>query len=368
MRKNILIISHEFPPVIGGAGSVAETNATLLSINNKVTILTRGVKNRNYDKPYSIIEVYGPPIIFPIFYFFALVKIFWKENFDNIIINDSAAAIVCSLFFNKKLFRSTSIYFHGSEAEEIINSSRFSMILIKRIYLNAIKKSRQLIFVSNFLQNKILKKIIGGEHYINKSKVVYTLVDTKIFFPNRKSNIFKSISGKKIILTVSRVVEKKGLLEVAEILCSLNNKFENQYHWVLIGNGDYSSILSNYLIQMKNEKHFTQIEFVERDELSEFYSNANLFILLSNYEESFGLVYLESCLCGTPVIGKDKGGVNEVILDGINGFVVKNKDEALDAILNIENIDSAEAINYVKKMYNNFNVESYTHSLLNFSN
>lgn len=368
MKKDVLIISHEFPPLIGGAGSVAETNATLLSLNNNVTVLTKYIKNRERNNSYSIIEVKAPSVIFPIFYYFKLVSLFSRYKFDNIIINDTAAAIICALFFNKNQFSYTSMYFHGSEVEEIINSSRLSMLIVKKIYINAIRKSKQLIFVSNFLRNKILNKIPENIKLKEKSKVIYTLIDSEKFYPKSNTDLFKTLNGKKIILTVSRVVEKKGLIEVADILDTLNNFSENSYHWVLIGNGDYSIELKNYLKEKHLDNYFTHIEFIERDKLNEYYSMSSFFILLSNFEESFGLVYLESCLCGTPVIGKNKGGVMEVIKNGFNGFLVNNKEEAIKAIFEIEKITSNSCIDFVNKMYENHSIEDYTNALLNYSN
>ncbi len=366
MKKNILIISHEFPPVIGGAGSVAETNATLLSLNNNVTVLTKYIKNRERNKSYSIIEVNAPSVIFPIFYYLKLISLFSKIKFDNIIVNDTAAAIICALFFNKSHFSYTSMYFHGSEVEEIINSSRPSIYIIKRLYLNAIRKSRQLVFVSNFLKIKILNVITDNLELIEKSKVVYTLVDPDKFHPKYNTDLFDSLKGKKIVLTVSRVVEKKGLIEVVDLIESLNYVSENKYHWVLIGNGDYVLELKSYLKDKNLNEHFTHIEFIEREKLNEYYSMSDVFILLSNFEESFGLVYLEACLCGTPVIGKNKGGVKEVIKNGVNGYLVNTHEEAIKAIQDIEEISSDSCIEFVNNLYAGHNVKKYTKELLTF--
>ena len=53
------------------------------------------------------------------------------------------------------------------------------------------------------------------------------------------------------------------------------------------------------------------------------------------YPEGLSNVLLESCACGRPIITTDRSGCREVIDDGINGFVVRQKDSQ-DLIEKIE--------------------------------
>ena len=46
----------------------------------------------------------------------------------------------------------------------------------------------------------------------------------------------------------------------------------------------------------------------------------------SYYPEGMSNVLLESCACGRPIITTDRPGCGEIVDDGINGFVVKQKD------------------------------------------
>ncbi len=45
------------------------------------------------------------------------------------------------------------------------------------------------------------------------------------------------------------------------------------------------------------------------------------------WEEPFGLVMIESMLCGTPVIAYEQGSVPEVVEEGVTGFVVRDRHE-----------------------------------------
>lgn len=49
--------------------------------------------------------------------------------------------------------------------------------------------------------------------------------------------------------------------------------------------------------------------------------------LVCSSSEAFGRVTLESMLSGLPVIGADTAGTGELIINGMNGLLYKNKDE-----------------------------------------
>ena len=60
---------------------------------------------------------------------------------------------------------------------------------------------------------------------------------------------------------------------------------------------------------------------VPRDELADYYRAADLTVVPS-YNESFGLVALESQACGTPVVATDVGGLTTTVADGKSGILV----------------------------------------------
>jgi len=67
--------------------------------------------------------------------------------------------------------------------------------------------------------------------------------------------------------------------------------------------------------------------------------NAAALLGLIQWEEPFGLVMIEALACGTPVIANNRGSVSEIIQNGKTGFIVKNINEAVKAIHNIDQID-----------------------------
>jgi glycosyltransferase involved in cell wall biosynthesis len=84
------------------------------------------------------------------------------------------------------------------------------------------------------------------------------------------------------------------------------------------------------------------VEFIgEIDEAEKagFLGNARVLLFPIDWPEPFGLVMIESLACGTPVVAFRQGSVEEIVEDGINGFVVDDADQAIAALRRIDEID-----------------------------
>jgi len=79
------------------------------------------------------------------------------------------------------------------------------------------------------------------------------------------------------------------------------------------------------------------------------YTKALLFPI--KWQEPFGLVMAEVMACGTPVIAYPNGAVPEVVEDKKTGFIVKNVNEMVKAIKNIETIERRKCRERVEKYF-----------------
>ena len=70
-----------------------------------------------------------------------------------------------------------------------------------------------------------------------------------------------------------------------------------------------------------------------------FLGGACAVIFPVDWPEPFGLVMIEAMACGTPVIAFRRGAVEEVLEDGVTGYIVEDADEAVAAIRNVEKLD-----------------------------
>ena len=84
------------------------------------------------------------------------------------------------------------------------------------------------------------------------------------------------------------------------------------------------------------------IEFIGEigdSEKSAFLGNANALLFPIDWPEPFGLVLIEAMACGTPVIAWRCGSVSEIVENGKTGFIVDTEDEAVRAVLKLDQLD-----------------------------
>ncbi|MGI6103776.1 MAG: glycosyltransferase family 4 protein [Patescibacteria group bacterium] len=97
-----------------------------------------------------------------------------------------------------------------------------------------------------------------------------------------------------------------------------------------------------------------QIKFIGEighEEKVELLGNAKALIAPIQWEEPFGLYFIESMICGTPVIANRMGSVPEIIVDGKTGFIVDGIDEAVEKIEQIGAIERLDCHKHVKKNF-----------------
>lgn len=74
------------------------------------------------------------------------------------------------------------------------------------------------------------------------------------------------------------------------------------------------------------QRRVTLLGIVPSGSLPSYYAAADVFVLPSMFQESFGLVILEAFAAGIPVIGARSGAIPELIEDGRNGLLVDQGD------------------------------------------
>jgi glycosyltransferase involved in cell wall biosynthesis len=84
---------------------------------------------------------------------------------------------------------------------------------------------------------------------------------------------------------------------------------------------------------------------------SKLMGGAKAFLNPIAWEEPFGMVMVESMACGTPVISYNRGAASELIKNGMNGFLVKNRREMVKAIAKVNTINRKDCRKYVEEKF-----------------
>lgn len=140
------------------------------------------------------------------------------------------------------------------------------------------------------------------------------------------------------LLFVGQLIERKGLLEFAEVLREWALKHpDRQVEWEIAGDGPLRAKLERFLLPANVRMILTGPK--PYSDMLEIYARASVFVLPTK-AESWGLVVNEAMAAGLPVLGSiESQAVEELVTDNVNGWTFRANDKAsmyhaLDACLN----------------------------------
>lgn len=142
-----------------------------------------------------------------------------------------------------------------------------------------------------------------------------------------------NISGSPLIGFAARLSTEKGVEVMLRALQRVMREFPSTT--VLFG-GDHEAVIGEHAYRerllpllKKTSKNWRFLGVVSQDDMPAFYSACDVTVLPSlNSTESFGIVQVESMLCGTPVVASDLPGVRDTIRRTGMGKIVPAGDEA----------------------------------------
>jgi glycosyltransferase involved in cell wall biosynthesis len=168
---------------------------------------------------------------------------------------------------------------------------------------------------------------------------------------------------------LGRLIPAKGARIAIAVAEALHKKGYDVHLKLLAG---YQSSSSSYYQAILNDvknKPFVSIYFNRpRAEIASVLGNSDVSLFPFLVEELFGYVMTESMCCGTPVIAFPNGSPEEIITNGLNGFLCNNEKEMADRVLQISKIDRKKCRSIVEQkfssetMYKGY-LEMYKHVL-----
>ena len=135
----------------------------------------------------------------------------------------------------------------------------------------------------------------------------------------------------KVILTVGRVVERKGIVYLIKALPKILASTEARL--VIVGKGDPSveEKLRATVNELGLQEHVVFAGKVTEQELISWYRNCDVFCLPAIVDsqgetEGLGVVLLEALNYARPVVASDVGGIPDIIKDGQTGLLCPQQD------------------------------------------
>ena len=68
-------------------------------------------------------------------------------------------------------------------------------------------------------------------------------------------------------------------------------------------------------------------------------AGARALLMPVDWDEPFGLSFIEALASGTPVIARPRGSLPEIVVNGLHGFLVETEDQLVASVLQVDSID-----------------------------
>ena len=149
---------------------------------------------------------------------------------------------------------------------------------------------------------------------------------------NLQWHAFKPYPSGEVIrfVYVGRVLREKGFEQLAEAAKYIRDKYPNtEFHVV----GDIEDSYQTLMQRLTADG--TIIYHGRQSDVRPFLEQSHCMVHPSFYSEGMSNVLLEACAAGRPVITTDRPGCADIVDDGVNGFIVRQRDSR-DLISKVE--------------------------------
>ena len=326
-KSPLLLVSVDFPPHTDGVSTISrELSARIAQHGERVLVIgPRDKGDLEFDaaQPYLVFRVPGYswgylrflPILFCMPTIISRYRV--RRIFAMNIAYGGILSWALSFFYPLEYL----IFAYGYEFEKIKNVPWLAWFY-RRIY----KRAKTVVTCSELVRQRLASFGVERE----KIEVLYPAVDLDKYQPLEvplKYLESQKLAGRKILLSVGRLIERKGNDQVLEALPKVIREFPDVLYCI-VGIGPYEKELRKEIERLNLVDHVRFMGKVPPEDLVFLYNACQVFVMPSReitgggHIEGFGIVYLEANACGKPVIGGRSGGVAEAIRDGETGFLV----------------------------------------------
>jgi len=156
-------------------------------------------------------------------------------------------------------------------------------------------------------------------------EVIPNAIELSVFTPPLREKGHNNENGKVRLLFVGRFNAFKSVETLVEAAGRLKEMGIENFELQLVGEGERRAAVEKLVTEKKLTRQVSLLGWVERDAIVERYRQADLFVTATTWEGMPNTV-LEGMACGLPVVATRASGLEELVRDGLNGYLVNIND------------------------------------------
>ena len=323
LKPDILFISRNYPPRIGGLETYSYNLIEYFGHHHAISKIVLGKPRKHlfWFMPYAL---------------FKAVRLIKEKDVRRIHLCDGFLAMVG--FLLRSFFSVTvSVTIHGLDIT-------FKNFLYQAIIPPCVARLDKIICVSRHTKKECVDRGIPAD----KTSVIPNGINPADFQVSEsrqagRRELAKSLGitleGKKILLTVGRLVPRKG---VAWFVKEVVPRLDDSYLYLIVGDGPDFARVSALVAKLNLGGRVFLLGRVTAEMRNRLLHASDVFIMPNVHVhgdvEGFGIAAIEAGCCGLPVIASDVQGLKDAVLDGRTGFLVEagNTEGFVDGILKMD--------------------------------
>jgi phosphatidylinositol alpha-1,6-mannosyltransferase len=333
----LLIATPDFPLWDGGISTVAfEVAKGFARRGHHVGVMAPRQQpgDREFDRtlPFKVFRVRNlkDKYLKMAYHTIVMDRIVRQHDFGYVMAQSWYPSGIAAAFVSSRRTVGMSLTVHGNE----ILNKKFSAPFWKKRMRRVFEQADCIFCVSDDIARKTREVFPDLRGLDRKTTVIFNGVDSGIFTPNPpKTGLVEQygLKGKRVILTLARLVERKGQDMVIRALPEIRQRVGDVVYLVC-GKGSHESELRRLAEECGVSEHVIFAGFVANEERVDYYNLCDIYAMPSREipekgdVEGFGITYLEANACGKPVIGGKSGGVFDAVVDGATGLLVDPED------------------------------------------
>lgn len=310
-------------PTFGGSGVVAtELGKALAKEGHEVHFITYSQPSRldflNENLFYHEVEFRSYPLFEYPPYELALaskmVSVVKNEKLDLLHVH-YAIPHASAAYMAKQILKTQGIYIpvvttlHGTDITLVGKDASYEPVVTF-----SINQSDGVTSVSEDLK----RETYNSFKITREIEVIPNFIDLEKFKKQKKDHFKKAIcpQGEALIVHTSNFRKVKRVNDVVTVFNNIHKEIPSKL--LMIGDGPERNMAENMARELSIND---AVRFLGKQEaVEEVLSVADLFLMPSE-KESFGLAALEAMACEVPVISSNTGGIPELNVQGVTGFM-----------------------------------------------